>query len=155
MRSLIVLFTFIQCTFQSFVALNGFLLAAPVHGRRRVVLGDIYSSSSSTRPPINAMYELNIKIPVIGQQRFQLQIQSDSMAQLVIDGLLQVNDVVSYKIDSDGALSFTLSQSTKDVMKKFRTQIVSAKYCGESDTPSIVVSPPLPKKIKLNLNRTE
>lgn len=105
-------------------------------------------------PPVNAMYELEVKIPIIGQQRFQLKILSLYHAELIINGVLEVKDIIPYRVDpKDGGLSFTLSDNTKRILKKFRTTLVSASYCTKTDTPSIVVSPPLPTNINLNLRR--
>ncbi len=105
-------------------------------------------------PPINAFYELSIRIPVIGKQIFQLRILNENVAELIIDGMLQVNDVISYRVDQQsGDLSFKLSEETQGILRKFRTRLGKASYCSETDTPSIVVSPPLPTNINLKLER--
>ena len=118
------------------------------------VLDEFSNSLPPISPPVNSVYELDVRIPVIGKQHFHLKILSENVAELVIDGILKVNDIISYQIDRrTGGLSFALSEETKRIMRKFRTTIVRATYCGRSDTPSIVVSPPLPKNIKLRLKR--
>lgn len=107
-------------------------------------------------PPVNAFYELNIRIPVIGRQIFQLRILSENVAELIIDGMLQVKDVISYRMDQQsGDLSFILSDETERILRKFRTRLGKATYCSETDTPSIVVSPPLPASINLKLERKQ
>ena len=117
-------------------------------------INTLVSNSSSTSPPINSCYELNIKIPVIGRQKFRLVILSKTEAQLIIEGVLFINDVVTYKINErTGELSFQLSNESERVLRKFRTTIVAASYCGKDDIPSIVVRPPLPRNINLQLKR--
>lgn len=104
-------------------------------------------------PPTDALYTLEANIPVIGKQRFQLRIRAQGMAELVIDGLLKLNDVIFYEVDPDGEFTFELSEATKKVLKKFRTNLVRVRYDRETDTPTVIVRPPLPTNIKLKLER--
>lgn len=104
-------------------------------------------------PAINSSYELKAKIPVIGMQRFSLRIINDGLAELVIDGLLQVKDLISYNIDQNGEFAFELSEKTNGILKRFRTTLVKVKYSREDDTPTVVVRPPLPTNIQLRLKR--
>lgn len=107
-------------------------------------------------PPVQALYRLDIHIPVIGRQRFQLRIISETAAELVIDGMLKINDHIKYQVQpTTGEFSFNLSNTTKRVLKRFRTSVSDAKYCSKTDTPSIQVKPPLPTKINLRLKRID
>ena len=57
---------------------------------------DDFESPHPVSPPVNSIYDdLAMKIPVLGKQHFQLKILSDKVAHLIINGMLQVNDVVS------------------------------------------------------------
>jgi hypothetical protein len=107
----------------------------------------------SNVPPINATYMLDIHIPVIGRQTFQLSILDQDLAELIIVGMLRLRDTVPFHVDTNGNLSFNLSDETKQILKKFRTNLGEAKYCGESDIASIVIQPPLPTSINLELRR--
>ena len=101
-------------------------------------------------PPVGGYYELDVRIPVIGKQRFSLRILSKSIAELVIDGMLSIRDKIPYKINQDsGELEFDLSPETKSTMSRFKTSLDKASYCFETDTPSVDVKPPLPKAIRL------
>lgn len=105
-------------------------------------------------PPLGAEYELNVRLPVIGPQIFQLKILSNKKGKLVVSGALQIDDEVEYSIDkSSGELSFTLSDGTKEVLRRFRTRLVSVNYCAKTDTPHVRVRPPLPVNIDLKLKR--
>ena len=112
------------------------------------------SRSNPFAPPVGAEYELNLRIPVIGPQVFQLKILSNTRGKLVVNGALQIDDEVEYSVDkSSGALSFTLSNGTKEVLRRFRTKLLSVNYCAKTDTPLVRVSPPLPVIIDLKLKR--
>lgn len=105
-------------------------------------------------PPAKAIYELEINVPVIGKQRFLLEIIRQGLAKLTIDGILQLNDFIYYEIDQgNGNFAFNLSEMTKRILKKFRTSLVMVKYCKESDSPVVIVRPPLPTNIELRLKR--
>lgn len=104
-------------------------------------------------PPTDAIYELEAKIPVIGVQLFKMRIINDGMAELVINGLLEVKELISYTIDHNGEFVFELSAATQGVLRKFRTTLVKVKYCRETDAPTVVVRPPLPMNIQLKLER--
>ena len=72
----------------------------------------------------------------------------------MVSGALQIDDEVEYSIDkSSGELSFTLSDGTKEVLRRFRTRLVSVNYCAKTDTPHVRVRPPLPVNIDLKLKR--
>lgn len=103
--------------------------------------------------PVNAVYELEAQIPVIGRQLFQLKILSEGVASLVIEGMLQLTDVIRYEVDGDGEFAFDLSDTTTAILNRFRTRLVKVRYCSETDTPSVIVRPPLPTNIKLTLKR--
>mmetsp|Transcript_39118 Transcript_39118/g.66678 ORF Transcript_39118/g.66678 Transcript_39118/m.66678 type:complete len:189 (+) Transcript_39118:143-709(+) len=119
------------------------LNSMPLAQRRRTFHG----------PPVDALYELEAQIPVIGKQVFQLKILSEGMASLVIEGLLELRDIIRYEVDGDGEFAFVLSESTNRILRKFRTRLVKVRYCSETDTPSVIVRPPLPTNIKLTLRR--
>jgi len=104
-------------------------------------------------PPIGALYELVAKIPILGEQRFRLKIVNEGIAELVIDGLLAVNDSVHYNVTHDGDFVFELSDTTKEVLKRFKTDLVKVRYCNKTDTSIVIVRPPLPTNIKLSLKR--
>jgi hypothetical protein len=105
-------------------------------------------------PQVGASYNLKTKIPVIGIQTFQLRILSEDIAELVINGVLGIKDTIHYKVDQQsGELSFSLSERTKMVLKRFRTKLLKVTYCPQKDMPSIIVRPPLPMNLTLHLNR--
>jgi len=128
-----------------------------------------YSTNTRLGPPIDAVYELSIRIPVIGKQHFQLRIHDENRAELKIDGrLLRIHDRnITYEITplsddatsnnsiNSGELSFQLSEETIGTLKRFRTTLTHATYCPITDTPRITVSPPLPMNINLKLKRKE
>ncbi|KAL9190641.1 hypothetical protein ACHAXT_000347 [Thalassiosira profunda] len=104
-------------------------------------------------PPANAVYELECQIPVIGRQVFELRILNEGVATLVIEGLLELTDIIRYEVNGDGEFAFDLSDATKTILNRFRTRLVKVRYCSETDTPTVIVRPPLPTNIKLTLRR--
>lgn len=119
---------------------------------------DMHSINSVTNsfvgPPLNSYYETTMKIPIIGYQSFRLRIKSTTLAELVIEGILNINDEVPYSVNEvTGELNFCLSQVTTSILRKFRTKLIKASYCHKTDTPMIEVRPPLPTTIKIRMKR--
>lgn len=103
---------------------------------------------------VGANYYLQTKIPVIGVQTFQLRILREDVAELEINGVLEIKDTIHYKVDQEsGELLFAISEKTNMILKKFRTKLLKATYCPKRDRPSIVVRPPLPMNLSLHLMR--
>ena len=120
-------------------------------------LEDSRRTSKETKnfgPKVWAQYHLQKKIPVLGKQTFQLRILQENVAELLINGMLEVKDVIHYTVDErSGEFSFTLSERTNMILKRFRTKLLAATYCPKTDRSSIIVQPPLPMKLSLHLNR--
>mmetsp|Transcript_4501 Transcript_4501/g.8658 ORF Transcript_4501/g.8658 Transcript_4501/m.8658 type:complete len:188 (-) Transcript_4501:121-684(-) len=103
---------------------------------------------------VGANYYLQTKIPVIGVQTFQLRILREDVAELEINGVLEIKDTIQYKVDQEsGELFFAISEKTNMILKKFRTKLLKATYCPKRDRPSILVRPPLPMNLSLHLMR--
>lgn len=112
-------------------------------------------TQTSFGPPVDSLYELTVKIPVIGRQRFSLHIQSNSIAELQIQGpVINVSDRIEYKVNHEtGELEFELSDGIHSTLRKVRTKLNRVSYCWKTDTPSVEVKPPLPTSINLKLKR--
>ena len=123
-------------------------------GDSEVDASSSHRSISNNRLQVGSDYFLETKIPVIGVQTFRLRILDHNLAELTIEGLIEVRDKIPYQVDQQsGELSFTLSESTKLILKRFRTKLLKASYCPMKDRPSILVRPPLPMPIHLHLAR--
>ena len=105
-------------------------------------------------PPVGAFYRCVTKLPVLGFQRFDLNILENSTAALRISGVMNIDDVFKYSIDNEtGCIEFCLSKKIERVLRKFRTSIISTTYDISQDSPTIVVKPPIPKVLKIELKR--
>jgi len=104
-------------------------------------------------PPTGAVYRKTLPIPVIGLQSFRLHILSDRRAHLQIDGILQVDEILDYHVRPGGSFSLRLPDGLKQVLRRFRTKLVEFGYDHVTDLPYVVVSPPLPTKIRIQLMR--
>merc|ERR1719502_2026613 len=92
-------------------------------------------TQTSFGPPVDSLYELTVKIPVIGRQRFSLQIQGS---------VINVSDRIEYKVNHEtGELEFELSDGIHSTLRKVRTKLNRVSYCWKTDTPSVEVKPPL------------
>jgi hypothetical protein len=105
------------------------------------------------RPPIGATYEKSIGIPVLGHQVFSLHILSDNTAHLLVKGVLFLDEIVAYTVASGGALHCRLSDDAIRRLKNVRATLKEVGYCGETDTPYVKVSTPLPLPVKIHLKR--
>ena len=75
------------------------------------------------------------------------------MARLQLQGRLQLDEPVEYDITDEGKLSFALTNSTKQLLRRFRTSLDAAAYDMSDDTAHVVVWPPLPLSVTIKLQR--
>jgi len=104
-------------------------------------------------PPIGAKYEKEVGIPVLGRQKFSLEILSDNMAHLLVNGMLILDELVPYTLTKNGCLNCRLSDRAQQKLKTFRTSLKEVGYNVETDTPYVKVRTPLPALIKIKLHR--
>ena len=104
-------------------------------------------------PPIGATYAKSVKIPVLGRQVFSLHILSDTTAHLLVNGMLILDELVTYSMNSKGRLNCRLSDGALKQLKKFRTNLKEVGYNVETDTPYVKVRTPLPAAVKIHLKR--
>ena len=107
----------------------------------------------SHRPPIGATYEKSIGIPVLGKQIFSLHILSDNTAHLLVKGMLFLDELVTYTVTKRGCLNCNLSENAISTMRKVRASLKEVGYDGDTDTPYVKVSTPLPLPVKIHLKR--
>ena len=108
--------------------------------------------TAAAHPPIGATYMRTVSLPVIGKQTIELAILSERLAKLVMRGRLNLDEPVSYQFD-DGKLSFELTEATHRILRRFRTTLDAAGYDGATDNAWVVVWPPLPLSVRIQLKR--
>ena len=106
------------------------------------------------QPPLGAVYMRQIHLPIIGEQNISLAIITSTRAQLFLSGKLNVDEPVEYSIQSNGDVSFEINDRTKELLRRFRTSLISAGYDPVTDTARVVVCPPLPVSVRIQLERT-
>ena len=107
-------------------------------------------------PPIGATYESKLRFPVLGTQIFSLHIRSRTQAHLMVNGKMKLNEPVQYEFDnSNGKLTFVVSEQLKSKMKRYLTSLQEVGYDSATDTPYVKVLPPLPAAIKIFLKRVQ
>ena len=140
-----------------------------LHGDEQVI--DTEDVDNANEIPVGAKYELTVRLPFIGKQRFSLRILSSSVAELKVSGVLQIYDIIRYSVHHEekksnlsqatnqnkkqesSSLRFALSKKTINTMQRFRTTLDYVEYSKEMDTPIIIVTPPLKRKIRMELKR--
>lgn len=103
--------------------------------------------------PVGATYVRTLPFPFLGQQTFQLHVLSDTTARLQVNGMLSVDEVVAYGVDETGCMSFALSDSTRQIMRRLKTKIVEAGYEDAKDAPYFCVAALFFPSIKVSLKR--
>lgn len=111
------------------------------------------SVTTSLAPPIHSVYHHSIRIPFIGPQQFRLRILNGQQARLEIEGRLKIDEVLDYHVKPCGALSFVMTERLERVLSRFRTSLIEVGYDNILDIPYVVVSPPIPTKIRIPLSR--
>jgi hypothetical protein len=106
-----------------------------------------------SRPPIGATYEKAIGIPVLGRQTFSLHIISDTTAHLLVQGMLVLDEILDYTFTATGCLQCSLSENAIRRMRQVRASLKEVGYDGDTDTPYVKVSTPLPMPVKIHLKR--
>ena len=109
--------------------------------------------SALVMPPLGAVYSRTVRLPVIGRQTVQLSIVSRKVARLQLMGRLSLDEPVQYEFSPSGELSFSLTESTLALLRRFRTTLNSAGYEAQTDTSYVDVWPPLPLSIRIRLDR--
>ena len=82
-----------------------------------------------------------------------LSIVTETRARLQLRGRLELDEPVEYDISETGQLSFSLTDSTKRLLRRFRTSLDAAAYDSDADTAQVTVWPPLPLAVRINLHR--
>ena len=103
--------------------------------------------------PIGAVYARTLTFPVIGSQKVTLSITSSRVARLQLEGRLILDEPVTYELQSSGEITFELTNETIRVLRAYRTTLVSATYDELSDSPCVVVSPPIMLRVHIVLKR--
>ena len=129
-----------------FLVFSSFVLKQGAHAAA-------FIQQHSNRPPIGATYEKAIGIPVLGEQIFSLHILSDNTAHLLVKGMLFLDEVVAYTVTARGCLNCRLSDHAISRLRKVRASLKEVGYDGETDTPYVKVSTPLPLPVKISLKR--
>ena len=130
---------------------HGLSLTTPSFSLPAPLLQEVRGAS----PPTGAVYKKTLPIPVLGRQSFHLRILSDRRAHLRIDGVLSVDEILDYKVKPCGAFSILIPDGLQNLLRKFRTRLVEFGYDSATDLPYVVVSPPLPTKIRIQLARVQ
>jgi hypothetical protein len=104
-------------------------------------------------PPIGARYEKSIGLPVLGLQVFSLEILSENTAHLLVKGMLILDELVIYTVNSRGCLNCRLSDKAQTKLRSFRTTLKEVGYNAATDTPFVKVRPPLPAPVTIHLKR--
>jgi hypothetical protein len=103
--------------------------------------------------PTGALYSRTLTLPIIGRQTVSLAIVSPSVARLLLSGHLVLDEPVVYQFLPSGDIKFHLTDETKRVLRAYRTTLIRAEYEEVSDTPVVVLSPPLPTLVHFRLKR--
>lgn len=120
-----------------------------------VTLGASATTLPRSAPPLGAVYKRTMSLPVIGEQTIELTIISDSAARIIMSGRLNLDEPVRYDITPEGQLHFELTDTTHRILRRFRTTLDAAGYDAATDTSWVVVWPPLPMSVRIQLKRNE
>jgi hypothetical protein len=117
--------------------------------------GGFSALSSAHLPPPGSLYQKSINLPFLGQQTFELSISCrSSTGHLKIDGAMVVDADINYEIcATSGSVLFLLPEVVQQMLRRFRTKLIGAKYVPETDTIVVKVLPPLPRHINIAMKR--
>jgi hypothetical protein len=112
-------------------------------------------SRPATLPPVGAVYERTLRLPVIGMQTVRLSIGGEIAARIQLEGSLALDEALRYGVDAKGGsgLSFTLSEGTQRLLRGMGIALTAADYEPATDTASVTIKPPAIPPIRIELHR--
>ena len=127
--------------------------------RRGVLLASIAFAlmtavGSRKLPPVGAVYERTLTLPVIGEQTVTLAILDGRLASITLAGALSLEEQLEYVLDDQtGKLLFELSEATELLLRRLRVGLDNAEYFHVEDQASVTIAPPLFRPIRIRLYR--
>ena len=92
-------------------------------------------------PPIHSEFNTLMRFPMIGKQRISLGIESHQKALLKLEGIVNFQGCVLYKMNSTGHFEFELTQPLLDVLSTYKCSITNARYYDGIATICISIDP--------------
>ena len=83
----------------------------------------------------------------------RLRVLSATAAKLQLVGLIKLDEPVVYDFEEKEEPEFSLTEATHRIMRRFRTSLQEIGYDKKTDTPWVVVRPPLPVPVCIRLAR--
>lgn len=105
-------------------------------------------------PPVGAVYERTLSLPVLGAQTVRIGILTPRQATLTLTGALMLDELLSYFPDEKtGRLAFELSERTIALLRRLGVGLRTAEYAKIVDAAFVTIQPPLWRPIVLRLDR--
>lgn len=92
---------------------------------------------TSHYPPAGSVYNTVFSIPFIGNQNIEFNVIDKTNACITMSGLINRNGSLTYTIDKDGRVEFTLGTALQNVMRTYMCSIKEAYYNAREDTAQI------------------
>lgn len=104
-------------------------------------------------PPIGAVYERNVMLPVFGSQHFRLRILTRHKAAIQLTGAFHLDEECLHYDATEDGMAFDLGPDATSLLRTFKTTIQKAEYQRSKDCASIFVKPPWIPTMKIQLHR--
>ena len=115
------------------------------------------SATFLSSPPLllgGRSYERNLTVPVLGNQHIKLYIHSPSRASIEMRGALTLEPETFPFRQKGHNMEFELGPRTCVLLSRVHTKMCDAQYDPATDTPSVVVKPPMIPAIRIQLHRS-
>ena len=103
--------------------------------------------------PPGATYQQTMSFPLLGEQIFQISVLSETTAHLKISGMMSIDEIIPFTLDSTGRLLIALPNSVLETLQRFRTKFLEAGYDARTDRPFVRVAPPVLRPLKIMMTR--
>ncbi len=103
--------------------------------------------------PPGATYQQTMSFPLLGEQTFQISVLSETTAHLKISGMMSIDEIIPFTLDSTGRLLMALPNSVLETLQRFRTKFLEAGYDARTDRPFVRVAPPVLRPLKIMMTR--
>ena len=100
-------------------------------GLQRLLVERIWSDGHlSGAPPVGASYRGDVRLPVLGRQKFAVTVLSRTRAQIRLEGAMSLDEPAEFVVGPDGSVRYVFNEPTTRLLRR-----VSAAHASRGGTP--------------------
>lgn len=106
-----------------------------------LLVHDMLVAAALYGPPVGAMYEGRVRVPIVGTQHVHLLVTTRSQGQVTLSGLLSATSSFAYApLPVPGSFSITFAPALQQTLARHRIRLTDATYDNATDRVCCCVS---------------